>query len=115
MSSTSGSDYRRACLEYLEAALLRPRMYFASLSQLESTMGGHETAFAQLGLIEEDDSFNDSFSAWLRRETGVSTAAGWAHAVTQLADAAGTDAETLFVKCVRAFLQEWARSGAAVP
>ena len=107
MSFTSDSRYRRAVVEYVEAALLRPRMYFKSLRELEAALGGHATAFDQLGLIGRDEAFNSSFGAWLRRETGVSAASGWAWAISDLAEAAGTDAEALFVERVRAFLREW--------
>ncbi len=82
-------------------------MYFATLKMLEASMGGHETAFAQLDLIGREESFNRHFAAWLRAETGVSAAAGWAHAVGELASAAGVDAEGLFADLVRTFLKEW--------
>lgn len=108
MPSSSGADYRGACAEYLTAALLRPRMYFESLPPLESALGGHETAYAQLGLIGEEESFNKAFGAWLRRAHGVSGAAGWARAIMTLADRQGVDAETLFATEVRSFLREWA-------
>jgi hypothetical protein len=96
------------CYAFIEEALLRPRMYFRDLPELEAILHGHGVAFGQLGLINREEPFNRSFAAWLRRETGASAAAGWADAVTQLAEAAGMDTEALFVERVRAFLREWA-------
>lgn len=82
-------------------------MYYPTLAHLEATMGGHETAFSQLSALDGEESFNVDFRSWLRRETGVSAAAGWAHALADLAAATGVDSEALFVERVRAFFKEW--------
>jgi len=112
MSSTSGSDYRRLCAALIEEALLRPRMYFRDLDSLEQILHGHAAAFSQLGIVgTREETFNTAFADWLRRETGVSAAAGWAHACSELAAAGGYDAEVLFVERVREFLREWSDGG----
>lgn len=108
MSSTSGSDYRLMCAAFIDEALLRPRMYFRDLAALESILHGHAAAFSQLGYLgAREETFNASFATWLRAKTGVSAAAGWAHAVTELAEKADTNAEALFVERAREFLRDW--------
>ncbi|MCK6501991.1 hypothetical protein L6R53_01065 [Myxococcota bacterium] len=112
MSSTSVSDYRQLCAAFIEEALLRPRMYFRDLRALEQILHGHAAAFSQLGVLDRsEETFNSAFVAWLRAETGVSAAAGWAHAVSELAEAAGIDPEGLFVEWVRKFLPAWTARG----
>lgn len=107
MASIVAYEYRLACANYLKAALRYPRMYYASLPMLEAQMSGHATAFSQLGVLEKRESFNADFAAWLRAETDVSAAAGWVYAIGELAQAADTDPEELFVRCVREFLSVW--------
>jgi hypothetical protein len=108
ISSTPGSDYRQLCAAFIEEALLHPRMYFHDLGSLEQILQGHAVAFSQLELVgRRDEMFNAAFADWLRRETGVSAAAGWAQAIADLAAVAGMDAEALFVERVWIFLVEW--------
>ncbi|HHH27292.1 MAG TPA: hypothetical protein ENK57_02940 [Polyangiaceae bacterium] len=92
----------------IDAALLRPRMYFRDLEHLESSLRGHAWAFDQLGLVERGESFGPRFSEWLYKEKGSSgAAAGWAYAIRELAEVAGFDAEKLFNELVREFLSIW--------
>ncbi len=108
----AGSDYRQMCAAFIEEALLRPRMYFRDLDSLESILHGHAAAFSQLGRAgPREEMFNAAFAAWLRGKTGVSAAAGWAHAISDLAAGSGMDAEVLFIQTVREFLGEWSGGG----
>lgn len=107
MSLTSGSKYRKACSDFIENALLRPRMFYSSLKELEAIMRGHGTAFDQLGLMGRDSSFHSSFGDWLYEKKGVSSSSGWAHAIKSLASIKGDDPEKLFSILVREFLATW--------
>ncbi len=107
MSLISDSKYRKACTDFIENALLRPRMYFGSLKELEAIMRGHGTAFDQLGLIDRDSSFHSSFGDWLYENKGASSSSGWAYAIESLASIKGDDSEKLFSMLVREFLAHW--------
>lgn len=107
MSSISVSDYRRACGDLLDDALLRPRTYFRSLEELEAIMRGHRTAFEQLGLIAGVESFHACFSDWIRDNTGTSASAGWAYAIEELASKRCDDPEEVFSEVLRSFLAQW--------
>ena len=107
MSLISDSKYRNACTDFIKNALLRPRMYFSSLKELEAIMRGHGTAFDQLGLINRDSSFHSSFGDWLYENKGASSSSGWADAIESLASTKGHDSEKLFSTLVREFLGQW--------
>lgn len=105
--SNSHPKYRQACTELIENALLRPRMYFSSLGDLEAMMGGHFAAFKQLKLISNNDSFHACFGDWLYAKTGVSAASGWSHVIELLASAKEKNPEEVFSTLVKEFLIDW--------
>jgi hypothetical protein len=91
----------------LESIRTRPALYFRNLAELQAMMLGHETAFAQLGLIRDNDSFHKEFSAWLFNLTRQSMAAGWAAAIDELAREENCAPNDLFFRHAQAFLNEW--------
>lgn len=107
MSFSLVSEYEPACQLLIGEVLGRPRLFYSTLSGLEAMMQGHEVAFRQFGSIEGEVSFNRDFGIWLHRECGVSTSAGWAVA---LADMAGDPVvpRERFSILVRRFLSVWA-------
>ncbi len=107
MQAISVSDYRKYCALYLAEAEKRPEMFFEDLTGLENTMWGHGLAFKQLSVITERDSFDACFCAWLKETQSVSVSAGWACAVSQMAEWGRENQRKLFFKLVRAFLVFW--------
>ncbi len=107
MTLISDSTYRKACAELIEAALLRPGMYFNSLEELQAILWGHAYAFDQKGLTSRDDYFNSCFKSWLRQKTGASICSGWAEAIETRASRKGIDPVDFFSPLVREFLDQW--------
>ncbi len=54
MNLVSYFEYQKHCLDFLEAVLLRPGMYFVTLRDLEMTLHGHWVAFQQLGNLQPE-------------------------------------------------------------
>lgn len=112
MSSISASDYRSACAEFIRGAVQKPRMYYASLADLQAQLRGHATAFQQLGAINRGESFLSAFAAWLYRTKGASgAAAGWAILIEEMAAATGADPDAVFRVQVEEFLLHWQTEG----
>jgi len=107
MTSISASDYRMACADLINNAVLRPRMYFKTLSEFEAIIRGHQAAFEQLKSIDRSESFHECFSEWLQQNMDSSGAAGWAYAIEVLAEQTGKDPEVLFCNLVPKFLEQW--------
>ncbi|MBX3451926.1 MAG: hypothetical protein KF777_20370 [Planctomycetaceae bacterium] len=85
--------------------LARPSMFFATLDDLHSFMGGHAAAFQQLFGIR--DTFTFRFSRWFWDKKGLSGAAGWAAAIKEQARMTGESPVELFRVFVAEFFEDW--------
>jgi hypothetical protein len=82
-------------------------MYFKELKEFECILHGHGAAFQNLGIIELNESFGFCFANWLYEYKGVSGSAGWAYAIDSLSRRSGEEAEIVFFRLVRIFLDQW--------
>lgn len=117
MSSTSDSSYLEHRRAFLDAARLRPALYFRCLKELQAIMHGHGYAFEQLGHVQPGDTFNERFASWVCTARGASTSAGWAPAVEQLASQEGVEATSCFFALLDDFrgCNDEARKPGALP
>ena len=105
-STSSVSEYKSRCRDYILNGFLYPGMYFNSLEELELILFGHSLAHEQIGLISRSQSFNMSFSDWLYEEKKISCASGWPMGLSSLnniRDCTSPD----FKSIVMNFLNEW--------
>ena len=83
-------------------------MYFRDLLELEAQMHGHAAAFLQLNEIaDRSEAFNTAFGKWLSEQHGLSSAAGWAHALQQDAEAKRTAPLFLLTERLNEFWKDW--------
>ena len=86
--------------------LRTPSMFYRSLKELEAIVAGHQYAFAQLGVIDPQESFNYSFGQWLYEVKGVSASAGWAYAIESLMQIDASHGNE-FNELVMEFVDQW--------
>jgi hypothetical protein len=83
-------------------------MFFRELTELETMMHGHGLAFLQLGFVSDRSAtFNVSLAKWLRATRNISTQAGWALAIEELAGRTRVDAQALFFELLEKFIDSW--------
>jgi len=107
MLSSSVSDYRKQCGEFIGLAVKYNEMYFRSIEELQLIMNGHHIAYDQLKLVTTEQSFNACFTEWLCRTKSGSGEAGWAYAIDSMATEEGIDSLALFKSLVQDFLTQW--------